>query len=783
MSKKKGTALVIVESPAKCKTIKKYLGPGYEVLASYGHVRDLVPKRGSVDIDNDFAMRYAPIDRNKKYVEMIAKAMRNADRLYLATDPDREGEAISWHLSCLLKAKGVLKGKDVSRLVFHQITERAVHQALEETRPISMDLVNAQQARRALDYLVGFNLSPLLWQKVLRGLSAGRVQSPALRLIVEREQAIEAFQTQEYWSILAHLSTEPEACVARMICYKGKKLKQFSVTQASEAETIIAHLKEIAEGYLTVVDKTEKQRRKNPTPPFITSTLQQEASRKLGFSASQTMQIAQQLYEGIKIGKDAEGLITYMRTDSVHLSEEALEAMRTYIAKHYPNASIKKARVFKSKVKNAQEAHEAIRPTVIARTPQSIRAHLTNDQWRVYQLIWVRALASQMSHATLCTVGIDFSCGNRDHLFRLTGTHVVDPGFMRVYEEGRDQKRDDQDGTEVQSNVPDFKVGERVPLADIVGKQHFTEPPPRYTEASLVKLLEEHGIGRPSTYASIVQTLYQRNYVIRNGKQLLPTDVGKVVSQFLVDYFTQYVDYNFTGQLEDQLDAVSRGEMAWTPLLKTFWHPFKALLDKIGREVDRKDVAQKELDEKCPTCGKPLSLRLSRNGQFIGCTGYPDCNYTRDVARDSEDGENTAARNEKKLEGRSCPTCGKGLFTRVGRYGKFIGCEGYPICRYIEPLEKPKALGITCPSCKAHELLERKTRRGGLFFACSGYPKCRYAQWERPIEEACPKCKWPLLGLKETKRKTEKVCPQKECSYSEMIAETKEMKKDEEKPL
>ncbi len=755
-------SLVIVESPAKCKTIKKYLGSGYQVLASYGHVRDLVPKKGAVDTEHDFAMHYQLIEKNKKYIEIIAKEMKKADILYLATDCDREGEIIAWNVCHILEERGILKNKKVKRLVFNQITKSAVQKSLEDTREILMDLVEAQQARRVLDYLVGFNLSPLLWRKIWHGLSAGRVQSPALRLIAEREKEILAFKPREYWSILAQLLFEDRPYVAKLIVYEGNKLKQFSITDAEQAGKIVVHLKKLANGKLQVANVSKKIRRRNPAPPFITSTLQQEASRKLGFSATRTMRIAQQLYEGVNVGDGEEGLITYMRTDSVILSSEVLQDIRSFIKKHYPEASIAKSRIFKGKVKNAQEAHEAIRPTIVSHTPESIAKYLSSDQLKLYRLIWLRALACQMKHATLCTMSVDFSCHNEEHLFRLSGTHIVDPGFMKIYQEGFDQKKDADELSEDNQILPVFKVGDQVSLSDIVNKQHFTEPPPRFTEASLVKILEEYGIGRPSTYASIINTLYLRRYVERNGKQLRPTDIGNVVSYFLVKYFAHYVDYDFTRQLEDQLDEVSRGEKARIPLLENFWKPFKSLIDDIDKRVERKDVLQKDMDEACPKCSKPLTLRFCRRGQYIGCTAYPDCDYTREVEG------NASSEEEKKLaDGRTCPKCDSRLSIRIGRYGKFIGCTGYPTCRYLEPLKKPKDLDVKCPVCKKEFLLERQTRKGGLFFSCAGYPKCTYAQWHRPLKEKCPKCGWPLLGLKETKRSgKEKVCPQKECSFS-----------------
>jgi DNA topoisomerase-1 len=755
-----GKNLVIVESPAKAKTIKKYLGKDFTVLASYGHVRDLLPKEGAVDTEHDFAMKYQAIEKNEKHFDAIAKAMKNAEALYLATDPDREGEAISWHLCELLKEKKLLDKKAVQRVVFHEITKRAIQEAVEHPRHISMDLINAQQARRALDYLVGFNLSPLLWKKVRPGLSAGRVQSPALRMIVEREEEIEKFVSREYWTIEADLAKAKEAFTAKLHTYAGKKLTQFSVTAADQAKDIEAQLKKAARGGLTVSNVEKKQRKRNPAPPFTTSTLQQEASRKLGFTAQKTMRIAQQLYEGIDIGGTAVGLITYMRTDSVNLAREAVEEIRALITERYGKANVPaKPNAYKTKSKNAQEAHEAIRPTVAAQTPDAVKTHLSADQQKLYDLVWKRTVASQMVHATIDTVSIDLSAGE-GNVFRATGSTIVDPGFIMVYQEGVD----DSKGEDEERMLPVLAVGDKVDLVKLRPEQHFTEPPPRYSEASLVKALEEYGIGRPSTYAAIISTLQAREYVTLEKRRFFPTDVGRIVNKFLTNYFTQYVDYDFTAKLEDELDAVSRGEEEWVPLLRSFWKPFKSLVDDTEQNVARKDVTQESLDEACPKCGKPLTIRLGRRGRFIGCSGFPDCDYTRSLGEDKE------SETPEAIEGRVCPQCSSKLLIRQGRYGKFIGCSNYPSCKYIEPLEKPADTGVECPECHKGTLLKRKSRYGKVFYSCSTYPECKYAVWNEPLNEPCPQCNWPILTLKTTKRRgTEKVCPQKECGYSEPV--------------
>jgi DNA topoisomerase-1 len=756
-----GKKLVIVESPAKAKTIKKYLGKDVEVLASYGHVRDLLPKEGAVDPSNNFAMKYQVIDRNSKHVDAIAKAMKKADALYLATDPDREGEAISWHLYELLKKRGALKDKETHRVVFHEITKQAVNDAVAHPRGLSMDLVNAQQARRALDYLVGFTLSPLLWKKVRRGLSAGRVQSPALRMIVERELEIEAFKPREYWTIEADAAAEDKAFQAKLTHFDGDKLSQFTINNEKQSSDVVTKLNKAADGKLLVTNVEKKQRRRNPAAPFTTSTLQQEASRKLGFGAQRTMSVAQQLYEGVDTGEGAVGLITYMRTDSVTLADEAVNEIRGFIADKYGKEMVPgKVQEYKTKSKNAQEAHEAIRPTSVLRTPEEMKAYLSSDQLKLYTLVWQRTMACQMVHATLNTVAVDLGCG-AGNTFRANGSTVVNPGFMSVYLEGKDDTaKSDKD----ENLLPPMEVGQVVELKAIRPEQHFTEPPPRYSEASLVRALEEHDIGRPSTYASIISTLLQREYVELVNKRFHPTDVGRVVGKFLVDHFTKYVDYNFTAELEDELDAVARGEEEWIPLLTKFWAPFKEQVETKDKEVQRSDVTQEILDEDCPKCGKKLSSRLGRSGRFIGCTGYPECDYTRNI-----NGEETS--NEPEVvEGRKCPKCDSDLWIRTGRYGKFIGCSSYPKCKHIESLEQPKNTGVQCPQCEKGEILTRKSRRGKVFYSCSEYPTCDYALWNEPLKEPCPKCNWPILTLKTTKsRGTEKVCPQKECDFSEKV--------------
>ncbi|MDD2685637.1 MAG: type I DNA topoisomerase [Gallionella sp.] len=623
--------LLIVESPAKAKTLKKYLGKDFEVLASYGHVRDLVPKNGAVDTENNYAMNYETIARNAKHVDAIAKAAADADNILLAPDPDREGEAIAWHISELLKGKRALKGKVMKRVVFYEITQSAVQEAVAHPREIAMPLVNAQQARRALDYLVGFNLSPLLWRKIRPGLSAGRVQSPALRLIVERELEIEAFKSQEYWSV--HLDSQKNniSFTAKLFQFQGKKLEQLSIGSQAEYDAIIGKLND-AKLPPKVVRVEKKAKQRYAAAPFTTSTLQQEAVRKLGMTSDRTMRTAQSLYEGVDIGGQTVGLISYMRTDSVSLANEAVAEIRGYIRDNFSSDYLPgKQPVYKSKTKNAQESHEAIRPTSILRTPDSIRAHLTADQARLYEMIWKRTLACQMAPARYDTVSLDIRLGGDDTLFRASGQTLVFPGFIGVYMEDVDDAEEEDGG-----KLPPLVEGDVLPIDKLYGEQHFTQPPPRFSEASLVKSLEEYGIGRPSTYATIISTLQAREYAILDKKRFMPTDVGRVVIKFLTEHFTRYVDYSFTAHLEDELDEVSEGKRDWIPVLDSFWTGFNKLI------VDKKDVDRpgtEVLEEACPKCGQPLSKRLGKRGSFIGCTAYPECDYTRSLGGEEDAGE------------------------------------------------------------------------------------------------------------------------------------------------
>ena len=680
--------LVIVESPAKAKTIKKYLGKDFEVLASYGHVRDLVPKEGAVDTEHGFAMRYQALEKSARHVEAISKALRKAKSLYLATDPDREGEAIAWHLLEMLKERGEIGQRTVHRVAFYEITKNAIRAAVAAPREVSAPLVNAQQARRALDYLVGFNLSPLLWKKVRRGLSAGRVQSPALRMICEREQEIEAFKAQEYWTLDGEGEHSKQSFPLKLIEYAGTKVEQFSFTNETMAREVERTIQTAAgggfqyegagrPGSLKVLAIDRKQRRRNPAPPFTTSTLQQEAARKLGFNARRTMRLAQQLYEGIDIGEGSVGLITYMRTDSVSLAAEAVTEIRQVAVKLYgPDAIDPEPRFYKTKSKNAQEAHEAIRPTSAAVVPADIERYLEPDLFKLYSLVWRRAVACQMTHATFDTVAVDLLAGadgDKRHLLRANGSTLVKPGYIAVYQEGADDaKVDDTDHV-----LPPMHEGDAVALVAIRAEQHFTEPPPRFSEASVVKALEEYGIGRPSTYASIISTLQDREYVEMDNRRFIPTDIGKIVNRFLTLHFNQYVQYGFTAGMEDELDAISRGEEEWITPLTKFWTPFITQVEHIEKTVSRDEVAQAREIGTDPVSGKPMTVRMGRFGPFVQI-GTKDDEQKPKFAGLRPGQKMDTITHAQALELFKLPRTlganaqGEPLVTNIGRFGPYI---------------------------------------------------------------------------------------------------------------
>ncbi len=751
-------SLVIVESPAKAKTIEKFLGKGYKVLASYGHVRALPSKQGSVDTDDNFTPKYHVLPESAKHISTLKKEVAKSDELILATDLDREGEAIAWHL---LEALGIDEkaGKpSVKRVTFHEITKTAIDEAMAHPRSIARDLVDAQQARSVLDYLVGFNLSPFLWKKIRYGLSAGRVQSVALRLICERENEIEAFNPREYWSIEALLTNLAEnQLTAKLHACDGKNLNKFAITSEAQAEEILA---ELEQAQFTVTSLEKKERKRNPAPPFTTSTLQQEASRKLGFSARKTMSTAQKLYEGIEVGDGTHGLITYMRTDSVALSSVATSEAHDVICQLYDESyALKKPRVFRNKSKNAQEAHEAVRPTSIARTPAQVKPYLNSDQLRLYELIWKRTVASQMTQAIFDATSVDIAAGER-YSFRATGQVLRFPGFMALYIEGTDNGDDENR----EGLLPPLSEGEKLNKEQLTPEQHFTQPPPRFTEASLVKTLEEYGIGRPSTYASIMNTLVTRKYVRLEKRTFYPEDTGRVVTKLLTEHFSQYVDYDFTAELEEELDAISRGEQAWIPAIKQFWDPFIALLRRKDQEVSKADVTTEKTDKVCPDCGKELVIKLGRSGRFLACSGFPECRHTEPLNGENKETEEPVFSEEK------CDKCGAQMLIKAGRYGKFLACSAYPQCKNIQPLEKPKSLDIACPECNEGVMMEKKSRYGKIFYSCNRYPKCKYALWNPPKAEPCPKCGWPLTEIKTTKRwGTVQRCPQENCDWEKEL--------------
>lgn len=752
--------LVIVESPAKAKTIEKFLGPGYRVLASFGHVRALPSKQGSVDTANDFEPTYHVLPESKKHIDAIKKELKGAERLLLATDPDREGEAISWHL---LAALGLDKKPKIpiQRVVFHEITKDAILQAVSNPRDIAADLVDAQQARSILDYLVGFNLSPFLWKKIRYGLSAGRVQSVALRLVCEREKEINAFTEQEYWTIAAKLQKQAGAQLkAGLVAVDGKKLGKFDIPDQKNADAL-KHA--MVQGKAQVVSVTRKEMKRNPAPPFTTSTLQQEASRKLGFSAKKTMSTAQKLYEGVAIGEGGTvGLITYMRTDSVNLSAQALKEAHDLISAAYGKEyALAKPRFYKNKSKNAQEAHEAIRPTYLDKTPSELKKFLTPDLFKLYELIWKRTIACQMAEALLDQTSVDIAVSGEkkdSFILRATGSVIRFPGFMKLYIEGVDDEDEEKEGT-----LPALEEGETLKLLEVLPEQHFTQPPPRYTEATLVKTLEEYGIGRPSTYASTLNTLVERKYCRLDKKRFFPEDVGMVVNDLLTAHFAQYVDYNFTAGLEEQLDQVSRGEKQWKPLLREFWSPFIGLLKQKEGEVKKDDLTSETLEEACPECGKALAIKLGKRGKFVACTGFKEgCKYTRNLESSTAEEIVEPVVSEEK-----CDKCGQPMLVKDGRYGKYLACSGYPACKNIQPLNKPKGTGVTCPECKEGELTEKKSRYGKLFYSCNRYPDCKFALWDPPVQQPCPKCGFPLLVKKVYKKKGEFLkCPKEGCDYT-----------------
>ncbi|MGC4044492.1 MAG: type I DNA topoisomerase [Armatimonas sp.] len=742
-------SLIIVESPAKTKTLKGFLGPNYQIEASMGHVRDLPKKNLGVDVENDFACTYEPLTDRKDVLGKLAAAAKGADIVYLASDPDREGEAISWHIAQALK----LSDKRLRRIQFNEITKTAVQQALANPRGIDIDKVNAQQARRVLDRLIGYKLSPLLGKKIKRGTSAGRVQSVAVRLICDREREIQAFVPVEYWSLTARLSPEKtpkSAFDAALSQFNGEKLE---LKTGDQTDGVMKDL----EGARYIVNKVKKsERQRRPYAPFITSTLQQEAARKLGFSSKKTMQVAQQLYEGIDVGGETVGLITYMRTDSTRIAGEAQVAAKEFIIEKYGrDYAPGQYNVYKSKG-DAQDAHEAIRPTYIRREPDGLTAKLNNDQLRLYRLIWLRFIASQMSAAKLAVVQADINA-NR-YTFRASGSTVIFPGFLAVYTEGKDNDKVEDDE---KPPLPPLTEGQVLDLLSLTPKQHFTEPPPRFSEATLVKGLEEDGIGRPSTYASIISTIQDREYVELKDKRFYPTELGFDVTDMLVKHFPQIMDVHFTAGMEDKLDSVEHGTADWVKILRDFYGPLTEWLKEADANAEK---AVKEIGRDCPECGKPLLEKYSRFGKFISCSGYPECKYSEKLSATGEAVEQA----EPVVSDIPCPNCGRMLVEKMGRFGKFLACPGYPECKYIHK-DKAEAVstGVQCFACKKGEFVEKRSRTG-VFYSCNQYPKCKTAISGKPItDRKCPQCEGLLHETNYKGRLTGIKCAQ--CDYKETL--------------
>ncbi len=742
-------ALIIVESPAKTKTLKNFLGDEFRVEASMGHVRDLPEKEFGVDVQNGFTPTYITLPERQEVLKKLKEAAEKASEVYLASDPDREGEAIAWHL------KEALNLHHARRIEFNEITRQAVQQALQHPRDIDMNRVHAQQARRILDRIVGYRLSPLLWKKANRNtLSAGRVQSVAVRLVVEREREIEAFVPEEYWTITARLTpdTEANAFDATLRLRDGEKLE---LHNEQEANAVLQEL----EGAQYVVQKVKRtERKRNPSPPFITSTLQQEAARKLGFSAKRTMQVAQQLYEGVELGAQGSvGLITYMRTDSTRIAAEAQAQAREYIGKQFGDRYLpEKPPQYRSRG-GAQDAHEAIRPTSVTRTPESVKAYLSKEQYELYRLIWQRFVASQMSAAVLDVVTVDIQAGR--YTFRATGSSVKFDGFMRVYVEGKDNG---ELSDEERPPLPPMMEGQVLTLLHLLPEQHFTEPPPRYTEATLVKALEEKGIGRPSTYATILSTIVERGYVELKEKRFYPTQLGIAVTDYLVKHFPDILDVQFTAGVEQQLDDIEEGKQGWTEVLHAFYEPFAQRLAETEKSNEFVRIEPKETDYTCPNCGAKMLLREGRYGKFLGCSRYPECKTIVKVTRSGEPAPPDRPSDEV------CEQCGSPMVIRWGRYGEYLACTN-PQCGARKPMEK--SLGITCPQCKQGQIVERKARkgkmRGKVFYGCNRYPECDFTLWDKPVGRTCPKCGSLLVEKQSGRKQVIIACSNKECDYRE----------------
>ena len=754
-------SLVVVESPAKARTIKKILGRDYIVESSVGHIRDLPTKELGVDIENAFRPKYVLIRGKGKVVKSLQSEARKVENIYLAADPDREGEAICWHLAEELKKTK----KPIHRITYNEITKSAILNAIENPGEIDMSLVDAQQARRVLDRLVGYQISPILWRSVKPGLSAGRVQSVAVRLICEREEEIEKFEPEEYWTLTATLTPIDVKHLFSAKLHKiGSKKGEINNYGFRIDEERAKELTADAKTKSYVVEKVEKRERKQrPVPPFITSTLQQEASRKLRFAAKKTMFIAQQLYEGLEIGSEGSvGLITYMRTDSTRVAQEAVQAARNHIKNTYGEAYLPARAVNYRSKKGAQDAHEAIRPTVPLRTPEELKSYLNNEQYRLYDLIWKRFIASQMNPAILDATTIDIKAGT--YLFRATGSVIKFNGFRRIYMEGKDDTAANKnEASEENINLPTVKAGDALNLRKLEPKQHFTQPPPRYNEATLVKMLEAKGIGRPSTYASILSTIQDRGYVTRERRQLLPTDVGKLVNTLLIKGFENIVDVRFTAAMEEQLDTIAEGKVKWSHTLGEFYPSFQtALQEAPDKMYEARKAMEEESDEKCDKCGNNMIVKWGRYGRFLGCANYPECKSIKPLNADD------TPPPEPELTDTECDKCGKPMVIRTSRAGgKFLSCSGYPKCKNAKPIP----IGIDCPEADCDGYLgERRSRRGKVFYGCSNYPKCEFSTWDKPLPESCPECNAPFLVEKTKKARgsetasTFTTCPS--CEYT-----------------
>lgn len=748
-SKKSGKSLVIVESPAKAKTLKKYLGRGFDVKASVGHIKDLPKSAIGVDVENEFEPTYEIIKGKQKVVDELKKAARAAEKVYLAADPDREGEAIAWHVAEELK----LPDSRIARVLFHEITKPAVLKAIANPITLNKDRFESQQARRILDRLVGYKISPLLWTKVRRGLSAGRVQSVAVRILVEREKEIRIFVPTPYWTITAECSGRDVKFRANLARVGEERIERTTINEESRAQALE---KQAKTGSWSVTKVQQRERKRNPYPPFITSTLQQEAAKRFYFSAKKTMTLAQQLYEGIDIGESGtQGLITYMRTDSTRLSTDAVNDARAFLkdrhgAKYIPETP----NDYPNKKKNAQDAHEAIRPTSLENTPEKVKPFLDEDQWKLYDLVWRRYLACQMTPAVYDQTSIEITVkgGTPELLFRASGSILRFDGFLALWQS--DEK--DEDAVAL---LPELAEGDSVKCLDVAAEKHMTQPPPRYSETSLIKELEEKGIGRPSTYASIVTTIQDRKYVEKKENRFYPTELGEIVTDLLVQSFADIVDVPFTAMMEDQLDRIEEGTVNWVQMLAGFYGPFQETLKTAAAKMRNIKAEETPTDLTCEKCGKPLVIKWGRNGKFVACQGYPECRFTSEFVQDN----GTIKLVAQPVTDEKCPNCGSPMAVKNGRFGRFLACTKYPECKTT----KAMTTGIGCPDCKQGELSEKRTRFGKTFFSCTRYPECKYALWDKPLKDtSCPQCKHPFLVEHYTKKAGAQVlCPNKECGY------------------